>query len=36
VTSHSFPLEQINEAFAAAEWSGREGGTQITRAIVTM
>ena len=34
IGSHKFPLEQINEAFDAAEWVGKEGGTQITRAIV--
>ena len=34
IGSHKFPLEQINEAFDAAEWVGKEGGSQITRAIV--
>jgi len=36
VTSDTFPLEHINEAFEAAEWLGREGGTRVTRAVVTM
>ena len=35
MVSHNFPLEQINEAFEAAEWMGREGGSQVTRAIIT-
>jgi len=34
LASHKFPLEQINEAFDAAEWAGKEGGSQITRGIV--
>ncbi|MBI3030816.1 MAG: zinc-binding dehydrogenase [Candidatus Rokubacteria bacterium] len=31
--SHKFPLDQINEAFAAAEWHGRDA-TTITRAAL--
>ena len=30
--SHKFPLEQINDAFAQAEWSGRK--TEVTRAVL--
>jgi len=33
VVSHRFPLERIDEAFAAAEWHAREG-TPITRAAL--
>lgn len=32
ITSHRFPLEQINDAFATAEWSGRQ--TDVIRAVV--
>jgi threonine dehydrogenase-like Zn-dependent dehydrogenase len=32
LTSHRFPLEQANEAFAAAEWSGRQ--TDVIRAVL--
>ncbi len=32
--SHTYPLEQINEAFAASEWHNRET-TNITRAALT-
>ena len=35
VMSHSFPLEQIGEAFEQAEWAGKSEGTQVTRALVT-
>jgi L-iditol 2-dehydrogenase len=35
VISHSFPLDRITEAFETAEWLGREGGSVVTRAIVT-
>jgi len=35
VVSHTFPLERINEAFELADWSSRERGTPVTRAIVT-
>lgn len=36
VVSHRFPLNQINEAFAQAEWSGRGQGEgyRITRAVI--
>ncbi|MAT08437.1 MAG: zinc-binding alcohol dehydrogenase [Chloroflexi bacterium] len=32
--SHSFPLSEINQAFAEAEWSGKQDGTKITRAYL--
>ncbi|HZQ38010.1 MAG TPA: zinc-binding dehydrogenase [Dehalococcoidia bacterium] len=32
ITSHRFPLEQVNEAFATAEWSGRQ--TEVIRAVL--
>ena len=32
ITSHRFPLEQANEAFATAEWSGRQ--TDVIRAVL--
>ncbi len=35
VVSHKFPLDQIELAFKTAEWLGREGGSEVTRAIVT-
>ena len=35
VVSHKFPIERIEEAFSTAEWLGREGGSEVTRAIVT-
>jgi L-iditol 2-dehydrogenase len=34
VMSHSFPLEQIGEAFEAAEWAGKAEGTAVIRAMV--
>jgi hypothetical protein len=34
VVSHSFPLKDINEAFAMAEWQGKSGGTASTRVIL--
>jgi hypothetical protein len=34
ILSHTYPLEQINEAFAASEWHNRET-TTITRAALT-
>jgi D-arabinose 1-dehydrogenase-like Zn-dependent alcohol dehydrogenase len=35
--SHTFPLEQINEAFAQAEWQRRHGDpTQVVRAALVM
>lgn len=34
VVSHTYPLGRINEAFELADWSTREGGTPVTRAIV--
>ena len=33
--SHGFPLTEINDAFKQAEWSGKDGGTEITRAYLT-
>ena len=35
VMSHSFPLEQIEEAFKQAEWAGKSEETVITRALLT-
>ncbi len=35
VMSHSFPLEQINQAFKEAEWMGRQKEAQISRALLT-
>ena len=35
VMSHSFPLEQIGEAFQQAEWAGKSEETAVTRAFVT-
>lgn len=35
VISHKFPITRIKEAFETAEWLGREGGSVVTRAIVT-
>ena len=35
VMSHSFPLEQIGEAFQQAEWAGKSEETAITRALLT-
>jgi Zn-dependent alcohol dehydrogenase len=32
LVSQSFALEQVNEAFAAAEWHGRD--TEVTRAVL--
>ena len=32
--SHTYPLEQINEAFAASEWLGKDT-LNITRAALT-
>lgn len=34
VVSHTFPLDKIEEAFRTAEWVGRSGGSQVTRAVV--
>jgi threonine dehydrogenase-like Zn-dependent dehydrogenase len=34
IISHTFPLEQINEAFAQAEWADRQ--TEITRSNLVM
>ena len=34
VISHQYPIDKIDEAFATAEWLGREGGSVVTRAIV--
>jgi threonine dehydrogenase-like Zn-dependent dehydrogenase len=34
IISHTYPLEQINEAFAASEWHGRDASS-ITRAALT-
>ena len=33
LVSHTYPLEQINQAFADSEWHGRET-TTITRAAL--
>lgn len=33
--SHGFPLTDIVRAFERAEWSGKDGGTEITRAYLT-
>ena len=35
VISHEFPIDRIDEAFKTAEWLGREGGSVVTRAVVT-
>ena len=35
VMSHRFPLDQIEDAFKQAEWSGKSGGTEVMRAFVT-
>ena len=35
VVSHQFPIDRIDEAFKTAEWLGREGGSVVTRAVVT-
>jgi Zn-dependent alcohol dehydrogenase len=36
LVSHTFPLEQINDAFREAEWYNREAaGSRITRAALT-
>lgn len=35
VMSHSFPLDQIHEAFEQAEWAGKSKETAITRAFLT-
>ena len=35
VVSHEFPIDRIGEAFQTAEWLGREGGSVVTRAVVT-
>jgi threonine dehydrogenase-like Zn-dependent dehydrogenase len=34
VVSHSFPLSEVNEAFAMAEWQGKQQGTAATRVIL--
>jgi threonine dehydrogenase-like Zn-dependent dehydrogenase len=34
VVSHSFPLQDINKAFALAEWQGKNSGTAATRVIL--
>ena len=34
VMSHSFPLEQVHEAFEQAEWAGKSQETSITRAFL--
>ena len=33
--SHTFPLEQIEDAFKQSEWLGKSEGTAITRALLT-
>ena len=35
VVSHSFPLAEVNKAFAFAEWQGKNTGTAATRVILT-
>ena len=35
VMSHRFPLEDIDQAFREAEWSGKQEGARVTRAFVT-
>lgn len=35
VVSHSFPLAEVNKAFAFAEWQGKHTGTAATRVILT-
>jgi D-arabinose 1-dehydrogenase-like Zn-dependent alcohol dehydrogenase len=32
--SHKYPLDQINQAFEAAEWSGRKDASQVVRAAL--
>ena len=34
VVSHSFPLADVNKAFAFAEWQGKNAGTAATRVIL--
>ncbi len=34
IASHSFPLEQINEAFEFADWHGKEGGSEAQRVML--
>ena len=34
VVSHSFPLAEVNKAFAFAEWQGKGAGTAATRVIL--
>jgi threonine dehydrogenase-like Zn-dependent dehydrogenase len=34
IVSHAFPLAQVNEAFAFAEWQGKDAGTAATRVIL--
>ena len=34
VVSHSFPLADVNTAFAFAEWQGKNTGTAATRVIL--
>jgi Zn-dependent alcohol dehydrogenase len=34
VVSHSFPLQEINQAFELAEWQGKNSGTAATRVIL--
>ena len=34
VVSHSFPLSEVNEAFAVAEWQGKGAGSAATRVIL--
>lgn len=34
VVSHSFPLAEVNQAFALAEWQGKGAGTAATRVIL--
>jgi threonine dehydrogenase-like Zn-dependent dehydrogenase len=34
VVSHSFPLSDVNKAFAFAEWQGKNTGSAATRVIL--
>lgn len=34
LVSHTFPLEEINEAFETAEWVGKQSGSAATRVVV--
>ena len=34
VVSHSFPLDEVNQAFTFAEWQGKGTGSAATRVIL--